>query len=164
MISTPGKSKYLAQRIRLTCIHIQAITGKNQGFSVLPIVSSLLVLNNNIFAGTTSYSVWRRDTSEILTGIQNINTEISSSFSLQQNYPNPFNPTTVISFQLSVAGQVVLKVYDALGREVATLVSESLKPGTYSIDWNASKYPSGVYFYKLSTGDFSETIRMILLE
>ena len=74
---------------------------------------------------------YKRDPTGNPIGIQNISTETPSKYSLSQNYPNPFNPTTVISFQLSVAGQVVLKVYDVMGREVQTLVNESLKPGTY---------------------------------
>ena len=60
--------------------------------------------------------------------------------------------------------KVVLKVFDILGKEVATLVNEQLAPGTYSVDWNASAFPSGVYFYKLSAGDFTETKRMALIK
>ncbi|HEY5124998.1 MAG TPA: T9SS type A sorting domain-containing protein [Ignavibacteria bacterium] len=136
---------------------------KNQGFNLIPSVHALLIANNYIFAGTSGQSVWRRDLSEI-TGIQNISTEIPSQFSLSQNYPNPFNPTTVINFQLSVAGQVVLKVYDVMGREVQTLVNESLKPGTYEASFDGSQLTSGVYFYKLSAGDFSETKKMLMVK
>jgi hypothetical protein len=97
-------------------------------------------------------------------GIQNISTEIPSSYSLSQNYPNPFNPTTIISFQLSLAGQVVLKVYDVMGREVQTLVNESLKPGTYEASFDGSSLNSGVYFYRLTTENYSETKKMILMK
>lgn len=97
-------------------------------------------------------------------GIRNIKTEIPSAFSLNQNYPNPFNPKTVIRFSLSVVSNAVLKVYDAMGREVETLVNESLQPGTYSVDWNASDFPSGVYFYRLQTESFTETKRMTLIK
>jgi hypothetical protein len=89
---------------------------------------------------------------------------ILSAFSLNQNYPNPFNPTTVISFQLSVAGQVVLKVYDVMGREVQTLVNESLKPGTYQASFDGSTLNSGVYFYKISAGEFTDTKRMLMIK
>jgi len=95
----------------------------------------------------------------------NINNEnIVKSYILEQNYPNPFNPTTVISFQLSVAGQVVLKVYDVMGREVQTLVNESLKPGTYQASFDASALSSGIYFYTLSAGEFSETKKMLMVK
>jgi hypothetical protein len=126
-------------------------------------MSSLLIVNNYIFAGTSGSSVWRRMLSDI-TGLENINSEIPSSYSLSQNYPNPFNPSTVIRFQLSVAGNASLKVFDMLGREVQTLVNESLKPGTYQATFNAINYPSGVYFYRLTTNSFSETRRMTLLK
>src|ERR1043165_5508218 len=95
-----------------------------------------------------------------------ISTEIPKQFSLSQNYPNPFNPTTKIRFEVpagkSVA-QTFLSMYDVLGKEVATLVNEQLKPGVYEVEWNAANYPSGVYFYKLSAGDFTETRKMVLV-
>ena len=81
-----------------------------------------------------------------------------------QNYPNPFNPTTNIRFELPNSGSVKLVVFDALGREVATLVNEKLTPGTYEVDWNGSEYPSGTYFYKLTAGDYVETKKMILVK
>jgi photosystem II stability/assembly factor-like uncharacterized protein len=101
-----------------------------------------------------------------ITGIQPNSNEIPLQFSLSQNYPNPFNPTTKIRFDISgsSATQTLLSVYDMLGREVATLVNEKLKPGTYEVDWNASDYPSGVYFYKLISGKFSQTKKMILMK
>ena len=70
-------------------------------------------------------------------------------FSLDQNYPNPFNPATIISFSLPSKSFVSLRVFDALGREVSTLVSEELSGGTYTRQWNAAALPSGVYFYRL---------------
>ncbi len=95
-------------------------------------------------------------------GITNNENILPLGYSLSQNYPNPFNPNTVISFQLPVAGQVTLKIYDMLGREIAALVNEHLRSGTYSVDWNASAFTSGVYFYKLESESYSETKRMIL--
>ena len=103
-------------------------------------------------------------------GINQISTEIPSTFSLGQNYPNPFNPSTVISFSLSVVSDVVLKVYDVTGKEVQTLVNERLQAGSYETTFDARQggssrgLNSGVYFYKLTTEDFSETKRMILLK
>jgi hypothetical protein len=83
--------------------------------------------------------------------------------SLEQNFPNPFNPTTVISFQSPVAGNIRIAVYDILGREVALLVNEEKEPGIYRVDWDASRFPSGMYFYRMTTGSFCETRRMVLV-
>jgi hypothetical protein len=103
-------------------------------------------------------------------GIKNITSEIPLSYSLEQNYPNPFNPTTKIKFDIQksvVSSQysvVTLKVFDILGKEIATLVNELLKPGTYEVTFDASMLPSGIYFYRLTSGDFSETRKMILIK
>lgn len=91
------------------------------------------------------------------------NVYVPTSFSLSQNYPNPFNPATTISFSLPTKSFVSLKVFDALGREVETLVSEQLDAGTYSTQWNPVSLPSGVYFYRLQAGSFIETKKLILL-
>jgi hypothetical protein len=86
-----------------------------------------------------------------------------ANYSLGQNYPNPFNPTTTISFNLPAKSFVSVKVFDALGREVAVLVGEELSPGTYSREWNAVNAPSGLYLYRLQAGQYTETKKMILL-
>lgn len=84
-------------------------------------------------------------------------------YSLKQNYPNPFNPATRISYDVPRNAFVTLKVYDVTGREVAVLVNEDKAAGTYTLDFNASMLSSGVYFYKLSSGEFTETRRMVIL-
>lgn len=103
----------------------------------------------------------------ILTSISS-GLEVPNKYSLDQNYPNPFNPNTVISFSigdnLNLSENVILKVYDVLGNETATLVNERLASGSYSIEWNAYNYSSGVYFYKLSAGNFTEVKKMTLLK
>ncbi len=81
---------------------------------------------------------------------------------MKDNYPNPFNPSTTINYQLAANGFTSLKIYDVLGKEVATLVNEKQDAGTYSVQWNASVYSSGVYFYKLQSNGFVQTKRMIL--
>ena len=104
------------------------------------------------------------------TAIQPISSEIPNSFSLSQNYPNPFNPVTKIRFSIplsrgvSEGRGVLLKVFDILGREVATLVNWQLKPGTYEVSWDAANYPSGVYFYKLITDKYIASKKMILVK
>jgi photosystem II stability/assembly factor-like uncharacterized protein len=103
-------------------------------------------------------------------GIRNIGNEISKNYFLSQNYPNPFNPTTKIKFDIPSVrvGQtflsVILKIYDITGKEIQTLVNESLKPGTYEVTFDGSNLLSGVYFYKLTSESFAETKKMILLK
>jgi hypothetical protein len=96
--------------------------------------------------------------------VSQLNSEIPNAYSLSQNYPNPFNPGTVISYQLPVNSFVTLKIYDILGKEVTTLVNQEHKAGTYQVDWNAGSYSSGVYYYKLTAGDFVETKKMMLVK
>ncbi|MBX7046214.1 MAG: T9SS type A sorting domain-containing protein [Ignavibacteria bacterium] len=100
-------------------------------------------------------------------GFTGINTFIDKSeYILTQNYPNPFNPSTVIRYQLSVAGFTTLKVFDLLGKEVVSLVNEKQSAGSYAVDFNSAEYnlPSGIYFYTLSAGEFKETRKMILIK
>jgi hypothetical protein len=92
------------------------------------------------------------------------NKEIPSKIKLLQNYPNPFNPTTEIRFEIGDWGLVTLKIFDVLGREVATLLNEIKHAGDYSVQWNAERIPSGVYFYRLTTGNFSQTRKLLLLK
>lgn len=98
--------------------------------------------------------------------ITDVNDQSSSSpvdFSLNQNYPNPFNPNTIISWNVPFDSYQTLKVYDVLGNEVASLVNEYRTAGSYSINFNASNLSSGVYYYKLTAGNFTETKKMILI-
>ena len=87
-------------------------------------------------------------------------------FSLSQNYPNPFNPSTRINYEMRNAGFVTLKVFDLLGKEVATLVNEKQSAGSYAVDFNSSEFslPSGIYFYTLNAGEFTETRKMVLIK
>ncbi len=98
---------------------------------------------------------------EYLTAIGG-NEIVLREFKLEQNYPNPFNASSKFKVQIVKLSEVKIIVYDVLGREVATLVNEQLKLGTYEVDWDASAFPSGVYFYKMQAGNYSETKKMIL--
>ena len=89
---------------------------------------------------------------------------IPDKFALEQNYPNPFNPSTVISWQLAVSRYVELSVYNVLGKKVATLVSEKMDPGTHNYTFEAKNLASGVYYYRLSAGDFTAVKNMILIK
>jgi hypothetical protein len=85
-------------------------------------------------------------------------------YSLSQNFPNPFNPTTTIKYAIKTAGEVTLKVFDMLGTEVSSLVNENQEEGSYSVTFNASELPSGIYFYTLTSGNFIDTKKLILLK
>jgi hypothetical protein len=105
------------------------------------------------------------------TTLVSVNTEsnqLPTDFQLYQNYPNPFNPSTNIGFQIEESGLVTLKVYDVLGNELATLLDEEKERGSYSVQFNTSSVnhlpSSGMYFYTLKTGNYSETKKMILLK
>jgi lipoprotein signal peptidase len=105
-----------------------------------------------------SYSV-----KAIATAIED-KTPVPTQFALEQNYPNPFNPSTAISFQLSAVSHPTLKVFDLLGREVATLVDQEMAAGTHLANWDASHVPAGVYFYQLQANGFMETRKAIVLK
>jgi hypothetical protein len=90
--------------------------------------------------------------------------EKPTTFELAQNYPNPFNPATTINYQLPTNALVTLKVYDVIGREVATLVNARQEAGRYTVNFNASTLASGVYFYRLQAGSFVETKKMMLVK
>jgi hypothetical protein len=85
-------------------------------------------------------------------------------FELLQNYPNPFNPVTTICFNLSKNGEVQLVVYNILGRKIAILLNKKMPPGRHAVEWNASNYGSGLYFYRLTAGELSEVRKMLLVK
>jgi len=99
-----------------------------------------------------------------LVAVKNIESEIPSAYSLSQNYPNPFNNTSKLKFEIANLGNVKIIVYDVMGREVQTLVNERLQAGTYETTFDGSMLNSGVYFYKIRAGEFTETKRMLLIK
>ncbi|MCE1164119.1 MAG: T9SS type A sorting domain-containing protein [Bacteroidetes bacterium] len=142
---------------------------RNEGFGVSKSIQAFTLSNNILFAATTA-GVWKRDFHQLVYA-ENIGTSVPIEFALQQNYPNPFNPVTKIMFSVpengkskSENGLVALRVYDITGREIETLVNESMHAGTYEVTFDGSRYPSGVYFYSLTAGNFSETRKMILVK
>jgi len=142
----------------------------NSGLGFTDITGLALDSSGYIYAGTWGAGVFRSVQSTV--SIKIITTELPSTFSLSQNYPNPFNPMTNIRFDLPKSGLVKLIIYDLLGREITTLVNQKLQAGSYSVYWDGSNYPSGVYFYKLVVGDasaplsvaYSETKKMVLVK
>jgi hypothetical protein len=119
--------------------------------------------------GSSIYTISTKEETVILPPIPPIvslegeTTSIPDDYILYQNYPNPFNPSTVIRFSIPKAGLTTLKIYDILGREVKTLITEELVAGIHEVELNAFSLPSGVYFCRLQSGSFSETKKMILL-
>jgi len=104
-------------------------------------------------------------------GVKKLETGVPEDFSLSQNYPNPFNPVTNFELRIKNFGFVTLKVFDARGKEVSTLLNENMKPGVYKIKFDGSDYSSGVYFYRMTAapedgqaGDFAETKKMMLIK
>ncbi len=108
-------------------------------------------------------AVYRRPLSELI-GIQPISSEVPKQFSLSQNYPNPFNPVTNINFNVKKRGLVKLAVFNSIGQEIETLINQQLSPGSFKVDWNAASHPSGVYYYKIAAGEYTETRKMILIK
>ena len=90
--------------------------------------------------------------------------DVPTTFALMQNFPNPFNPTTEIRYALAEQCYTTLKVYDVLGREVTVLVNQVMPPGAYSIQWNSGTHPAGVYFYRLTAGNYTDTKKMLLVK
>lgn len=112
-------------------------------------------------------AIERTSLTPIAVGITSVSSGVPESFSLSQNYPNPFNPITKIKFSIRPVDKTSvskLVIYNSMGKEVETLVNSVLNSGTYEVNWNAAVFPSGVYYYKFSIGDFSDTKKMILLK
>ena len=136
----------------------------NSGLTGDPIVS-FAVIGNNLYAGTSDGNgLWIRPLSQMITSVNQVSSRLPTNFSLQQNYPNPFNPTTTINYSVPKSGLVTIKVYDILGRELANLVSEQKNAGSYSVQFNAAKLASGVYFYRMQAGDFVDIKKLLLLK
>lgn len=98
------------------------------------------------------------------TDVKDITSTLPTAYALEQNFPNPFNPATRINFSIPNEGFVTLNVYNSIGQQVATLVNESKPAGTYQVDFDGAKLSSGIYFYKITSGNFTETKKMILMK
>jgi len=116
-----------------------------------------------IYAGNGPANIWYNG-SDILTETKPISNSVPDNYALSQNYPNPFNPVTKINFAVPKNGSVTLKIYDLTGKEVAVLVNGSLNAGEYRVSFDGTKLSSGVYFYKMISGDFSSVKKMILVK
>jgi hypothetical protein len=122
--------------------------------------------DENLEAGKYSYRLKQIDFDGSFNYSNEIEVEIVENiptvFSLEQNYPNPFNPSSTIRFDIPTSSYVELKVYDILGKEVATLVNEELESGSYETIFDGTGLSSGVYFYRIKAGDFVQTKKLLL--
>jgi hypothetical protein len=124
--------------------------------------NGMFYYHNYVYCGTSDI-IYRRNVSELIPVLEQSEI-IPEMYRLEQNYPNPFNPITNFKFSILNSGQVKLIVYDIMGREVKTLVNETLKPGRYEASFDGSMLNSGVYFYKLTSDRYTETRKMLLIK
>ena len=141
----------------------------NAGDTQKIIIAQLIARGNDrrssvTFLKTRADTVFAYCSRGYIIGVDRNQSKIVNSYSLYQNYPNPFNLKTQIFYELPEQGFVKLVIYDVLGREVQTLVNEKQQAGGYKADWDGTNFASGIYFYKLTTGDFEQTKKMVLLK
>jgi enediyne biosynthesis protein E4 len=157
-----GQSGYCGQNLDL-----------HFGLGNAPVIDSIKVEWQSepaeFFTGVNVNQIIRIVEGQGIIGIQQNGTEIPKGFNLYQNYPNPFNPSTKIKFDIPVNDnqpktEVVLAVYDILGKQLGVLVNQQVSPGKYELDWNASVFPSGIYFYTLSSGNLKASKKMVLIK
>jgi photosystem II stability/assembly factor-like uncharacterized protein len=147
--------------------------GKNEGLTLLFINSFLVTPNDYVFAGSTQATIFR--SINTTTDVEKENYSTPLYFSFAQKYPNPFNSTTKIKYSIplvetehsdksgQVASSVQLKVYDILGNQVETLINKQQFPGNYEVEFNAMNFSSGIYLYRIESGNFAPVKKMILL-
>jgi len=175
LISTDGGSSYNVL-VRMGPLQMQSAPPSNNTFFV-PAPSEWINMSLALPVGTNSIRFECNgggsphplylDSTCIGTpvGITNIHTGVPNSYSLHQNYPNPFNPTTTIKFDIPKDANVTFEIYDVLGRLVATLANNEFKKADeYEVTWDAAKFASGVYFYRITANDFVDTKKMVLLK
>ncbi len=155
---TPGFNSYIT-------FYTDSLTGIKGGVVILSNSGNTANFNNPAYIEALSYDILKYlHTSYNSIGITPIGSQIPASYSLMQNYPNPFNPVTNISFNIPVSAMTKLTVYNTAGKEISQLVNGELKAGVYRVSYDAGSLPSGAYFYKLESGRFKETKKMILVK
>ena len=140
-------------------------SGLELGYGIL--ISYGINSQGFVYAGQEGGYIYRTTVNTI--GIKKLSEQVPSVFKLYQNYPNPFNPSTIIKFDIPAGvkggkSNVKIVIYDVLGKQVAVLLDEKLSTGTYEVNWDASNYPSGLYFYKLVTEKYAVTGKMMLVK
>lgn len=127
-------------------------------------ITSIAFKDKYIFAASASGKIWKRLKSEIITKIASINSRTAADYRLYQNFPNPFNPVTSITFYIPEKINASLKVFDALGKEISVIFNGKIQEGKYTKFWNADNFPAGVYFCRLESESYSETIKLMLIK
>lgn len=131
-------------------------------------IQSIMIYNDYIYAANGNYaavpvSVWKRPLQEVL-NVETNSSELPDQYSLEQNYPNPFNGTTTIRYRIPKRGNVTLKIFNSLGKEITTLVNRFEDEGEKSVNFDAGNLSSGVYYYRLQADDFTAVKKLILLK
>jgi len=126
-------------------------------------VNSIAASKNYLYAGTAS-GAWRIPLADIATSVKSSSSQFPGEYMLYQNFPNPFNPSTVIRYQMAVGSRATLKVYDVLGREIATLVDGEQVAGAHAVTFNAAGISTGTYFYRFEAGRYSETKKFVVIK
>jgi len=136
----------------------------DNGWSLRQCADGGYVIAGMVCENTYDAYLVKTDESGLITDVEGMATTIVPVlFHLSQNQPNPFNPGTIISYELPTQAHVTLKVFDLLGREVATLVNDVEQPGFKTVTWNATGVASGVYFYRICAGSYADMKKMLLL-
>jgi hypothetical protein len=121
------------------------------------------IIHCNVKVYSNGYQFWKADF-EISASLEKKDQIIPKTFSLSQNAPNPFNPSTMISYQLPKTSDVEISIFNLMGQKVATLIDKKQNAGTYQVDWDARGFASGVYYYRLEAGDYTDVMKMVLLK
>ena len=130
-------------------------------FRLPPLLNPTVVYDSTVLMiYNTNYTVGN----PVILSASNLQSEIPKDFNLYQNYPNPFNPITTIKFDLPKSTFVTMKIYDVEGKEMEVIIDQKMEAGKYELSWDASKFASGIYFYKLTAGDFESVKKMVLLK
>jgi hypothetical protein len=140
------------------------ISWSEQTSATFSVLNEIYMVNNTTGYIAGQNGVILKTTNGGITGVHQTGSNIPDKYSLSQNYPNPFNPVTQIKFDLPKASMVNITIYNSLGKEIEQVISKELSTGSYSVDWDASLNPSGVYFYKITAGEFSQTRKMVLVK
>ncbi|MHB8930531.1 MAG: T9SS type A sorting domain-containing protein [Melioribacteraceae bacterium] len=141
------------------------------GYSSVPDISAMSIVDqNNVWSVSNNGRIFKMIPGTI-TDVKEMHIALPQIIYLYQNYPNPFNPTTTIKYSIPVETRhasslqhITLKVYDILGKEVATLVNEEKAPGNYEVKFDGANLSSGVYFYRLQSGSFTQTKKFVLMK
>ena len=156
-----------------SCVSRTTNNGLNwtlQKKNYITLLSNLYFVNNLTgWAVKSNSGIILKTTTGGITFVSKISEKIPSEYKLLQNHPNPFNPSTIIRYQIKESRFVTLKVYDILGKEIATLVNEKQSPGEYEVPFSINQFsgyqlPSGIYFYTLKTGDYVESKKMLMIK